>query len=138
MSDFLLQYHLSGFGTRRIESDPDWRFSAHTLADNDLVHVDMTVTREIDAGMETIKMKLPAVITADLRLNEPRYATLPNIMKAKKKKIDTTTPKDLGVEIKQHLKIVKMADPPSRKAGIKVATVDELVDKLRNEAKVIA
>jgi electron transfer flavoprotein beta subunit len=98
----------------------------------------MTVTREIDAGMETIKMKLPAVITADLRLNEPRYATLPNIMKAKKKKIDTTTPKDLGVEIKQHLKIVKMADPPSRKAGIKVATVDELVDKLRNEAKVIA
>ena len=98
----------------------------------------MTVTREIDAGMETIKMKLPAVITADLRLNEPRYATLPNIMKAKKKKIDTTTPKDLGVEIKMHLKFVKMADPPSRKAGIKVATVDELVDKLRNEAKVIA
>jgi len=99
---------------------------------------EITVTREVDAGMETLKMKLPAVVTADLRLNEPRYATLPNIMKAKKKKIDKMTPADLGVEIKPHLKIVAVADPPKREAGIKVDTVDDLVDKLRNEAKVIA
>jgi len=99
---------------------------------------EITVTREIDTGVETIKMKLPAVVTADLRLNEPRYATLPNIMKAKKKKIDKTSPEELGVEIKSHLKIVSVADPPKREAGIKVETVDELVDKLRNEAKVIS
>ncbi len=99
---------------------------------------ELTVTREVDAGMETLKMKLPAIVTADLRLNEPRYATLPNIMKAKKKKIDKTSPADLGVEIKPHLKIVSVSDPPKRKAGIMVESVDELVDKLRNEAKVLA
>ena len=98
----------------------------------------LQVTREIDGGMETVGMKLPAVITADLRLNEPRYATLPNIMKAKKKKLDKMKPEDLGVEITEHLKIVRVEDPPTRAAGIKVETVDELLDKLKNEAKVIA
>ena len=98
----------------------------------------LQVTREIDGGLETVGMKLPAVITADLRLNEPRYATLPNIMKAKKKKLDKMKPADLGVEITEHLKIVRVEDPPTRAAGIKVETVDELLDKLKNEAKVIA
>jgi len=97
----------------------------------------MEVLREIDGGMETLAMKLPAVVTADLRLNEPRYATLPNIMKAKKKKIDKYKPEDLGVELKQHLKVVSVEEPPKRQAGIKVGSVDELVDKLKNEAKVI-
>jgi len=96
-----------------------------------------TVTREVDSGLETLSMPLPAVVTADLRLNEPRYATLPNIMKAKKKKIDKMTPADLGVEIKKHLTTVNVEEPPVRQAGIKVETVDELVDKLKNEAKVI-
>jgi len=99
---------------------------------------EISVTREIDTGMQTLKMKLPAVVTADLRLNEPRYATLPNIMKAKKKKIDKTSPKDLGVELTPHLKIVSVAEPPKRQAGVMVESIDELVDKLRNEAKVIA
>ena len=98
----------------------------------------LQVTREIDGGMETVGMKLPAVVTADLRLNEPRYATLPNIMKAKKKKLDKLKPEDLGVDLKEHLKILRVEDPPTRAAGIKVETVDDLVDKLKNEAKVIA
>jgi electron transfer flavoprotein beta subunit len=98
-----------------------------------IVHVD----GYIDSGLETVKMPLPAVVTADLRLNEPRYATLPNIMKAKKKKIDKTSPEDLGVELKAHIKITNVADPPKRAAGIMVESVDELVDKLKNEAKVI-
>ena len=97
----------------------------------------MGTSREIDGGMETVAMKLPAVVTADLRLNEPRYATLPNIMKAKKKKLDKVTPKDLGVELKSHLTIKSVSEPPKREAGIKVETVDDLVDKLKNEAKVI-
>jgi len=99
---------------------------------------ELTVTREIDTGMQTLKMPLPAVVTADLRLNEPRYATLPNIMKAKKKKVDKKTPADLGVELKTHLTIKSVSEPPVRQAGIKVETVDELIDKLRNEAKVLA
>jgi electron transfer flavoprotein beta subunit len=98
----------------------------------------LTVTREIDSGMETIKMPLPAVVTADLRLNEPRYATLPNIMKAKKKKIDKIKLADLGVDLTEHLVIKSVAPPAQREAGIKVESVDELLDKLRNEAKVIA
>jgi len=98
----------------------------------------LSVTREIDGGMETVSMKLPAVVTADLRLNEPRYATLPNIMKAKKKKLAKMTPADLGVELKTHLTITNVTEPPKRAAGIKVESVDELVDKLKNEAKVIA
>lgn len=96
-----------------------------------------TVTREIDGGLETISVSLPAVITADLRLNEPRYASLPNIMKAKKKPIDTFTPEDLGVDVTPRVKTLKVEPPPQRKAGIIVETVEELVDKLKNEAKVI-
>jgi len=96
-----------------------------------------TVTREIDGGLETLKIKIPAVITADLRLNEPRYASLPNIMKAKKKPLDTTTPGDLNVDIAPRYKVLKVSEPPKREAGVKVADVAELVDKLKNEAKVI-
>ena len=97
----------------------------------------VTVTREVDGGLETIELKLPAVVTTDLRLNEPRYASLPNIMKAKKKPIDSMSPADLGVDPAPRLKTLKVAEPPKRSAGIKVKTVQELVDKLKNEAKVI-
>ena len=95
------------------------------------------VTREVDGGLETLKVKLPAVITTDLRLNEPRYVTLPNIMKAKKKTLDVFKPEDLGVDVKPRLKTLKVSEPPKRGAGIKVADVAALVDKLKNEAKVI-
>ena len=95
------------------------------------------VTREVDGGLETIGIKLPAVITTDLRLNEPRYASLPNIMKAKKKPIEQMTPSDLGVDITPRLATLKVTEPPVRQAGVKVASVPELVDKLRNDAKVI-
>lgn len=95
------------------------------------------VTREIDGGLETVSLKLPAVITADLRLNEPRYVTLPNIMKAKKKTLEVLKPEDLGVDVKPRLKTLKVAEPPKRGAGIKVPDVAALVDKLKNEAKVI-
>jgi electron transfer flavoprotein beta subunit len=95
------------------------------------------VTREIDGGLETVSLTLPSVISTDLRLNEPRYATLPNIMKAKKKPIDTYTPDALGVEVAPRLTVLRVTEPPSRKAGIRVSSVAELVDKLRNEAKVI-
>jgi electron transfer flavoprotein beta subunit len=98
---------------------------------------DAEVTREIDGGLETIKAKLPMVVTTDLRLNEPRYASLPNIMKAKKKPIEEMTPADLGVDPAPRLTLVKVVEPPKRKAGVKVETVAELVDKLKNEAKVI-
>jgi electron transfer flavoprotein beta subunit len=96
-----------------------------------------TVTREVDGGLETIALSLPAVITTDLRLNEPRYVTLPNIMKAKKKIIDIVKPEDLGVDIAPRLKTLKVEDPPKRSAGVMVADVAALVDKLKNEAKVI-
>ncbi|TDR32340.1 electron transfer flavoprotein subunit beta/FixA family protein [Hydromonas duriensis] len=96
-----------------------------------------TVTREIDGGLETLSMNLPAVVTTDLRLNEPRYATLPNIMKAKKKQLDVTTPEALGVDVTPRLKTLKTMDPPTRSAGIIVPDVATLVEKLRNEAKVI-
>ena len=96
-----------------------------------------SVTREVDGGLETIKVKLPMVMSTDLRLNEPRYASLPNIMKAKKKPIDTTTPAELGVDIAPRLKTIKVEEPPKRQGGVKVADVAELVDKLKNEAKVI-
>ena len=95
------------------------------------------VKREIDGGLEVVKLKLPAVITTDLRLNEPRYASLPNIMKAKKKPIEAVKPEDLGVDVAPRLKTLKVDEPPKRKAGIKVKTVAELVEKLRNEAGVI-
>jgi electron transfer flavoprotein beta subunit len=96
-----------------------------------------TVTREIDGGLETLEMPLPAVITTDLRLNEPRYATLPNIMKAKKKPLETVKPADLGVEVAPRLATLKVSEPPKRSAGVRVADVAQLVDKLKNEAKVI-
>ena len=95
------------------------------------------VTREVDGGLETISMSLPAVITTDLRLNEPRYVTLPNIMKAKKKPIENLKPEDLGVDVKPRLKTLKVSEPPKRSAGIKVPDVATLVSKLKNEAKVI-
>jgi len=96
-----------------------------------------SVTREVDGGLETLKVKLPAVITTDLRLNEPRYVTLPNIMKAKKKQMDVVKPADLGVDVKAHLKTLKVSEPPKRGAGVKVADVSALVAKLKTEAKVI-
>ena len=95
------------------------------------------VTREIDGGAETMTAKLPAIVTADLRLNEPRYVTLPNIMKAKKKQLDVVKPEDLGVDVRPHLKTLKVSEPPKRSAGIKVPDVPTLVAKLKNEAKVI-
>jgi len=97
----------------------------------------VNVTREVDGGLETISLGLPAVITTDLRLNEPRYVTLPNIMKAKKKQLDTVKPEDLGVDVKPRLKTLKVSEPPKRGAGIKVPDVATLVDKLKNEAKVV-
>jgi electron transfer flavoprotein beta subunit len=95
------------------------------------------VTREVDGGLETISIKLPAVITTDLRLNEPRYASLPNIMRARKKPIGTTTPEALGVDVTPRLVVLKVEEPPKRQAGKKVASVAELVDKLKTEARVI-
>lgn len=95
------------------------------------------VTREVDGGLETIKIALPAVITTDLRLNEPRYAKLPNIMKAKKKPLEVIPAADTGVDIKSRLEVLHVEEPPAREAGVKVASVAELVDKLKNEAKVI-
>ncbi len=103
----------------------------------DLAADKVTVAREVDGGMETLTLTLPAVITTDLRLNEPRYVTLPNIMKAKKKQLDVFKPEDLGVDVKPRLKTLKVSEPPKRGAGIKVPDVATLVDKLKNEAKVI-
>jgi electron transfer flavoprotein beta subunit len=95
------------------------------------------VAREVDGGMQTVKLKLPAIVTTDLRLNEPRYASLPNIMKAKKKPIDEKTPADYGVDVSPRLKVMKTSEPPGRKSGVKVKTVAELVAKLHDEAGVI-
>ena len=95
------------------------------------------VVREVDGGLETVDVALPGIVTADLRLNEPRYASLPNIMKAKKKPIEVLAPDALGVDIAPRLKVLKVEEPPKRKSGIKVKTVAELVDKLKNEAGVI-
>tara|TARA_E500000178_G_scaffold332426_1_gene366215 strand:- start:2789 stop:3538 length:750 start_codon:yes stop_codon:yes gene_type:complete len=97
----------------------------------------LEVTREIDGGLETIKISLPSIVTTDLRLNEPRYASLPNIMKARQKKIDNINIEDLNVDVKSRLTILKVNDPPERKAGVMVKDIDELVDKLKNEAKVL-
>jgi len=96
------------------------------------------VTREVDGGLETISIKLPAIVTTDLRLNEPRYVTLPNIMKAKKKALETLKPDALGVDVSPRLSTLKVVEPPKRKAGVKVADPKALVDKLRNEAKVLS
>ena len=97
----------------------------------------VTVTREVDGGLEVIELQLPAIVTTDLRLNEPRYVTLPNIMKAKKKPVDTVSPTDLGVDPAPRLKTLKVVEPAARKAGVRVAGVAALIDKLKNEAKVI-
>ncbi len=108
-------------------------FASELVIDNGKV----SVTREIDGGLQTVELSLPCVVTADLRLNEPRYASLPNIMKAMKKPMDTLTPADLGVDAAPRVRTLKVEPPPERKAGVKVGSVAELVDKLRNEAKVI-
>ncbi|CAA0119457.1 Electron transfer flavoprotein subunit beta [Halioglobus japonicus] len=109
-------------------------FASEVVVDGDKVNV----TREIDGGMQTVSLNLPAIVTTDLRLNEPRYASLPNIMKAKKKQLDVLTPDELGVAVTSHITQVKVAPPAARQAGIKVKDVQELVDKLKNEAKVIS
>jgi len=112
---------------------PQGTFACNLQFDGDTI----TVTREIDGGEQTVALKLPAVVSTDLRLNEPRYASLPNIMKAKKKPIDTLTPADLGVDTSSGLKVISVEAPAGRSAGVKVADVDELISKLRTEAKVI-
>ena len=112
-------------------------WSQATFASKVELNGDGTVTREIDGGLQTIKTKLPMVVTTDLRLNQPRYASLPNIMKAKKKPLDVQTPGDLGVDVSPRLEIVKTVEPEKRKAGQILGSVAELVDKLKNEAGVI-
>ena len=104
---------------------------------NEVKEKSLEVTREIDEGLETIEVNIPAIVTCDLRLNEPRYASLPNIMKAKKKPLEQLNASDLGVDTKARIEQIKVEEPPKRKAGIKVASVSELVQKLKNEAKVI-
>lgn len=113
---------------------PQGTFASEIKVDGDK----LKVIREIDGGLQTISLNMPAIVTTDLRLNEPRYASLPNIMKAKKKQLDVYTPADLGVEIKTHLVQLRVEPPAERKAGIKVDDVAQLVDKLKNEAKVIS
>jgi len=112
---------------------PQGTFASKVTIDRDYV----TVTREVDGGHETVRLRLPAVVTTDLRLNDPRYASLPNIMKARKKPIDEHTAADLGVDVSPRLTLVRVAEPPARRAGIKVASAADLVDKLRNEAGVL-
>ena len=112
---------------------PQGTFASEVVVEGDKVKV----TREIDGGLATVSLNMPAVVTTDLRLNEPRYASLPNIMKAKKKPLETISPADLGVDLAPRLKTLKVEEPKPRQAGIKVESVEELVDKLKNEAKVI-
>jgi electron transfer flavoprotein beta subunit len=112
---------------------PQGTFASKLVIDGERI----AVTREVDGGLQTVDLKLPAIITTDLRLNEPRYASLPNIMKAKKKPLNETTPEALGVEIKPRLKVLKTVEPAKRQAGVKVKTVEELVGKLKNEVGVI-
>jgi electron transfer flavoprotein beta subunit len=112
---------------------PQGTFASKVVLDGEA----LTVTREVDGGLQTVKLKMPAIVTTDLRLNEPRYASLPNIMKAKKKPIDDKTAADYGVDIAPRLETVKTSEPPARKAGVKVKSVAELLDKLKNEAGAI-
>ncbi len=112
---------------------PQGTFASKLVLDGEAI----MVTREVDGGLQTVKLKVPAIVTTDLRLNEPRYASLPNIMKAKKKPIAEKTAADYGVDIKPRLEVVKTVEPPVRKSGVKVKTVAELVDKLKNEAGAI-
>ncbi len=113
---------------------PQGTFASEIKIDGDT----LSVIREIDGGLQTLKLKMPAIVTTDLRLNEPRYASLPNIMKAKKKPLDVVSPADMGIELKTHITQLSVAPPPERSAGIKVENVAQLVDKLKNEAKVIS
>ncbi|MEQ9396854.1 electron transfer flavoprotein subunit beta/FixA family protein [Haliea sp.] len=113
---------------------PQGTFASEIKVEGD----NLNVVREVDGGFQTVRLTLPAIVTTDLRLNEPRYASLPNIMKAKKKQLDVFTPADLGVEVTTHLTQIKVEPPPERQAGIKVEDVAQLVDKLKNEAKVIS
>lgn len=112
---------------------PQGTFASEVKVDGDKVQV----TREVDGGLQTLELTLPAIVTTDLRLNEPRYASLPNIMKAKRKPLDVKTPADLGVELASKVSVLKVESPAERSAGIKVASVAELVEKLKNEAKVL-
>ncbi|MFU8783515.1 electron transfer flavoprotein subunit beta/FixA family protein [Aliidiomarina sp.] len=112
---------------------PQGTFASEVVVDGDKVQV----TREVDGGLQTVELTLPAIVTTDLRLNEPRYASLPNIMKAKRKPLDVKTPEDLGVDIASKVSVLKVAAPAERSAGIKVADIAELVEKLKNEAKVL-
>src|SRR5262249_370932 len=112
---------------------PQGTFASKLTIEGDFV----LVTREVDGGLQTVKLKSPAIVTTDLRLNEPRYASLPNIMKAKKKPIDEKTPSDLTDDVALTLQVLKTGDPPGRKAGVKVGSVAELVAKLKNEAGVL-
>jgi electron transfer flavoprotein beta subunit len=112
---------------------PQGTFASKVTVDAD----SLIVTREVDGGHQTVKLKLPAIVTADLRLNQPRYASLPNIMKAKKKPVTKKALDALGIDVHPRLEILKMAEPPRRKAGVKVASVAELIDKLKTEAGVL-
>lgn len=112
---------------------PQGTFASEVKVEDDKA----VVTREVDGGLQTVELKLPAIVTTDLRLNEPRYASLPNIMKAKRKPLAVKSPADLGVELKNHTKLLKVTPPAERAAGIRVNSVDELIEKLQNEAKVI-
>ena len=114
----------------------DWQQGTF-ISEMEIKDKNVSITREIDGGLEKLDLKLPCILTTDLRLNEPRYASLPNIMKAKKKPIKIMKPEELNVDIKPRLETLRVEEPPSREAGIKVADVEELIDKLRNEAKVI-
>ena len=114
--------------------------SSTTIKTSSKIEIDgekIRVTREIDGGLQTINLNMPAIITTDLRLNEPRYASLPNIMKAKKKPIDQKSPSDYGVDTAPRVKVLKVIEPPKRQAGIKVENIGELVEKLKNEAGVL-
>ncbi len=113
---------------------PQGTFASEVKIDGDM----LSVIREVDGGLQTLKLSMPAIVTTDLRLNEPRYASLPNIMKAKKKPLDVMSPADMGIEVKIHITQLSVAPPPERAAGIKVEDVAQLVDKLKNEAKVIS
>ncbi|GKW49076.1 electron transfer flavoprotein subunit beta/FixA family protein [Halomonas sp. NCCP-2165] len=117
---------------------PQGTFASEVKVSGDEGEGKVQVTREIDGGLQTVELSLPAIVTTDLRLNEPRYAKLPDIMKAKKKPLDVKTPADLGVDVAGRVKLLKVEPPAERQAGIKVGSVDELVDKLKNEAKVIS
>jgi electron transfer flavoprotein beta subunit len=112
---------------------PQGTFASKLVIEGDAI----LVTREVDGGLQTVKLRSPAIVTTDLRLNEPRYASLPNIMKAKKKPIDEKTPASYGVDVSPHLEILKTTEPPGRKSGVKVKTVSELIDKLKNEAGIL-